>query len=593
MKEEQKKLTYLKGSEFLTKDSQPEDIFIPEDFTEEQSAMYDAMNQFLEQEIWPRLDEIDEKKNEVMQPILDKAAELGFLGPSIPFGYDGLDLDYTSVTLLAEAAGAGYSFGPALLAHTGIGTLPILYFGTEEQKKKYLPKLAKGEYIGCYCLTEPGSGSDALSAKTKATLSSDGKYYILNGEKIWITNGGMAGIFIVFAQVDGDKFTGFIAEKGFEGLSVGEELQKMGIKGSSTVPVYFDECKIPKENVLGEIGKGHQIAFNILNDGRLKLGSATVGAAKRTAELAQNYAKERIQFGKPIAAFGAIQHKLAAQIIRIYAIESALYRTAQYTKNMEGSLLSKGKNKGEALLGASREYAVESAIMKVMGSEMLDFVIDEGVQIYGGYGFSEEYPMARIYRDSRINRLFEGTNEINRLLTVDMLMKRALKGELDLLGPAKKIRKELTSMPQPENIEGPLAEERKGVKNMKKAFLMVAGAAAQEAGEKLEEEEEVVMNIADMLMETYLAESALLRTLKLTERQGADKSGHQVNMTKVIVRTSLEKIGISGREAVSGFAGGDLLRILYLGLKRFTRIEPENLKELRRKVARKALNWNE
>ncbi len=583
--ETQEHLAYLKGGEFLVKDVNPSDVFIPEEFTDEQKQIKEAVQEFLEKEVYPKLDEIDEKKNEVMQPLMKKAADLGLLGPAIPVEHGGMELDYISITILSEAVGSGHSFPAAILAHTGIGTLPILYFGTEEQKKKYLPSLASGEKIGCYCLTEPGSGSDALAAKTKAVLSDDGKHYILNGEKIWITNGGMADTFIVFAQVDGEHFTGFIAEKDFEGLSIGEELKKMGIKGSSTVPVYFDDCKVPKENLLGEIGKGHHIAFNILNDGRLKLGAATLGAAKRTAELSRGYTQERKQFGKSLSDFGAIKHKLAEQAIRIYATESALYRTAQYVQNIEKDYLSQGSTKGEAMLGASKEYAMECAILKVYGSEMVDYVIDEGVQMYGGYGFSEEYPMARNYRDARINRLFEGTNEINRLLTIDMLVRRAMKGEVDIMTPAKQIQQELTSMPSPEDIEGPMAEEKKAIKNMKKAVLMIAGAAYQEVGQQLQEEEEIVMNMADMMLETFIAESTLLRTLKLIEKHGEEAHQHEANMTQVQVRNAMAKIDTAGREAVAGFAEGDMLRMLNMGMKRFTKLEAVNLKELRRSIA--------
>ncbi len=587
--ETKEQLAYLKGGEFLVKDVNPADIFIPEEFTEEQLQIKEAVQDFLEKEIYPKLDEIDEKKNEEMRPIMEKAAQLGLLGPAIPQDYDGLELDYISITLLSEAVGSGHSFPAAILAHTGIGTLPILYFGTDHQKQKYLPALAKGEKIGCYCLTEPGSGSDALSASAKAELSDDGKHYVLNGEKIWITNGGMADTFIVFAQVDGEHFTGLIAEKDFEGLSIGEELKKMGIKGSSTVPVYFDDCKVPKENLLGEIGKGHHIAFNILNDGRLKLGAATLGAAKRTAELSGQYTKERKQFGKSLSEFGAIKHKLAEQAIRIYATESALYRTAQYVQNIEKDYLSQGYTKGDAMLGASKEYAMECAMMKVYGSEMVDYVIDEGVQMYGGYGFAEEYPMARSYRDARINRLFEGTNEINRLLTVDMLVRRAMKGEIDIMTPAKQIQGELTSMPSTDDEEGILVEEKKGVKHMKKAVLMAAGAAYQEVGQQLQEEEEIVMNLADMMMETFIAESTLLRTLKLIEQNGEEAHQHEMNITHVQVRKSMEKINTAGREAIAGFAQGDMLRMLNMGMKRFTKLEAVNLKNLRRAVAERVL----
>ncbi|MCH8903948.1 MAG: acyl-CoA dehydrogenase family protein, partial [Bacteroidetes bacterium] len=447
MSDTKSKDTFLKGGEFLVKETDPNSVFIPQEFDEEQRMIADMCREFLDAHIFPNLDRIDAHEEGLMESLLDKAGELGLLGFNLPEEYGGFGKDFVATTLMTEVLGAGHSFPVSMLAHTGIGTLPILYFGTDELKKKYLPKLATGEFKGCYALTEPGSGSDALSAKTKAILSDDKKYYIVNGQKMWITNSGFADVFTVFVQVDGDKFTGMIIDGDTEGLTLGEEENKLGIKGSSTRQVFFTDCKVPVENILGEIGKGHLIAFNILNIGRFKLGAAAVGAAKNISSQSVAYANERIQFKQKISAFGAIQHKLAEQAIRTFACESALYRTAKLIDQTEKSLVAEGKSYGDALLGAAKEYAVECAMLKVVCSEMLDYVVDEGLQIYGGFGFSEEYPMARAYRDARINRIFEGTNEINRLLTVDMLIKRNMKGEIDLMGPAKQIAAELVSVP--------------------------------------------------------------------------------------------------------------------------------------------------
>jgi len=585
--------TAIKGGEWLVKETNPIDIFIPEDFSEEQKMVMDMCQQFLDAEVLPVIERIDKQEEGLMPLLMQKAGEQGLLSVSIPEEYGGMGKDFVTTMITAEGLGGGFSFSVAVAAHTGIGTLPILYFGTEAQKEKYIAKLGSGEWKASYGLTEPNSGSDALGAKTTATLTDDGKHYLLNGQKCWITNGGFADVYTVFAKIDGDKFTGFIVDRNTEGFTLGPEEHKMGIKGSSTVQLYFQDAKVPVENVLGEIGKGHIIAFNILNIGRIKLAAAAFGGCKRAATTTIQYANTREQFKHPIANFGAIKYKLAEMATRIWADETAVYRCSQNIGDKEHELMAAGKPFAEALLGAAEEFAIECAILKVHGSEVLDYVVDEGVQVHGGNGFSDEYIISKAYRDSRINRIYEGTNEINRLLTVDMVLKRAMKGRLDLMGAAMNVQKELMSIPDFGNDdEGAFAKESKYVTNMKKAILMVAGAAVQKLMMKIEGEQEILMNIADMAIETYVAESCLLRVMKQVNKVGEAAYTEQTDMMRIYLNDAMDKVNKAGKEAINSFADGDEQRMMLLGLKRFTKAEPFNSKEARRRVAAKLIAEN-
>jgi alkylation response protein AidB-like acyl-CoA dehydrogenase len=578
----------IKGGEFLIRETQASEIFIPEDWNEEQRMIAQTCREFLEQAVFPRLDEIDSMKDPGLMPaILDKAGALGLLGTSVPQEYGGFGMDFNTTMLVSEVFGGGHSVAVALSAHTGIGTLPILYYGNEDQKKRYIPKLATGEWKAAYCLTEPDSGSDANSGKSRATLSADGKHYIINGQKMWITNGGFADVFIVFAKIDDDKnLSAFIVEKSFGGITMNEEERKMGIKGSSTRQIFFNDCKVPVENLLSERGNGFKIAVNILNVGRIKLGAAALGGSKRSISIAIDYAKQRKQFGTEIANFGAIKHKIAEMVTRVYASEAACYRAGQNIDDAYAALIANGVAPGEARLKSLEEFAIECAIMKVHGSEVLDFVVDEGVQIFGGMGFSAEGPMDRAYRDARINRIFEGTNEINRMLTIDMLLKRAMKGHLDLMTPAMEVQKELMAIPSfGEEAEGLFVAEKRVLANAKKAGLMIAGAAVQKFMMKIADEQELLMNLADILIEIYIAESCLLRVEKVLTQKGQDAEGPLTEIAMIYLHGAMEKIAACGREAIMAFAEGDELRLMLLGLKRFTRIDPYNLKNARRKVA--------
>jgi len=588
--------TALKGGEFLIKDSSAEDIFIPEELTEEQRMIQETVRDFLHNEILPVVDRIEVQEEGLAPRLLEKMAELGLLGAHMPEIYGGMELDTNTNTLIGDAIGPAGAFTVSYAAHIGIGMLPILYFGTEDQKNKYLPRLINGELKAAYCLTEPGSGSDALAAKTRADLSADGKNYILNGQKMWISNAGFADIFIVFAKIDGDKFTGFIVERNTPGLTLGAEEKKLGIKGSSTRQVFFENAPVPAENVLGQIGKGHLIAFNALNIGRFKLCALSLGGAKYSVTTAIKYANERIQFGVPIASFGAIQHKLAEQAIRIFASESALFRTSNLLELKKQEFEAEGADFAQAKLKAAEEYAIECSILKVTGSEALNFVVDETVQVHGGMGFSEEGTAARAYRDARINRIYEGTNEINRLLSIDMLLKRAMKGALDIVGPAWDVQKELASMPAFEKLEGSYAEEHKAVKDFKKAVLMVAGAAAKlqmEGKLDLKNEQEILMNVADMLADLFLAESLLLRVEKLAGMSGKVKQEVYDAILKVFLHDATLRMNKNATDALASFAEGDLLRTMLMGLKRFTKYPAQNVKALRRVIADVLVDANE
>ncbi|CUS78698.1 butyryl-CoA dehydrogenase [Candidatus Kryptonium thompsonii] len=578
--------TYTKGGSFLIQESSPENTFTPEDFTEQHKMISQTANEFVEKEVLPKIEEIEEQNWEVTLSLMRKAGEIGLLAVDIPEEYGGLGLDKTSSMLVAEEIGKASSFAVTHGAHTGIGTLPIVYFGTEEQKKKYLPKFATGELISSYALTEPNAGSDALSIRTTATLSPDGKYYILNGNKIFITNAGIADVYITFAKINGEHFTGFILEKNFEGISLGKEEKKMGIKGSSTRALNLDNVKVPIENVLGEIGKGHKIAFNILNIGRFKLGAAVIGGAKAVITESVKYAKQRKQFGKSISEFGLIKHKIGEMAIRTFVGESMVYRTAGLIDNILSGIDKSDPKANELALKGIEEYAVECSIIKVYASEILDYVVDEAVQIFGGYGYIEEYPVARAYRDSRINRIFEGTNEINRLVITGMLLKRAMKGELPLIPAAQKLTDEIMGIGvQEEEATGIFAEEKKLLKSAKKAGLFVAGLAVQKYMTKLEDEEEIIGRISDIIMEIYAMESAILRVEKMLARGGKNKTDIYIDIVKAFVNDSIIRVETYAKELLSAIAEGDMLRTYLTALRRLIKHIPINTISLRRKIA--------
>lgn len=580
----------LQGGEFLIKEQESKYTYIPEEINEEQAMFRSMTMDFLDREVHPLREKIDKQSEnpDLIPKLMVEAGKLGMLSAALPEEYGGMAVDFNTETFLSEDLGTSQSFSVAVAAHTGIGTLPFLYYGTEDQKKKYLPGLGNGSLKAAYCLTEPDSGSDALSAKTKAVLSGD--EWVLNGGKMWITNGGFADIFTVFAQVDGDKFTAFIVEKGTPGLTIGKEEVKLGIKGSSTCQVFLENVKVPKENLLGEVGKGHKIAFNVLNIGRFKLCAMVMGACKKSIDIATHYANERVQFGVPISSFGAIQQKIAQMAIYTYATESATYRVSGLIQDKIEALMSEGKSKVEAKLLAAEAYSVECALLKVLGSESLDYVVDEAVQIFGGTGYSEDYPVASMYRDARINRIFEGTNEINRMLSVGQILKKAMKGEIDLMGPAMKIQEELMEIPDFEDADDSvvLYQEHKSVNQAKKAILMLAGAAAKKYMLELEKKQEILMNLADMLIHVFTAESIILRTKKLVDKS-TSKSEYQIAMTQCYVNDALEKMYLSGKHLLAEFAEDDMLIMMHMGLKRFTKYPIINTLALKKKIAKKLI----
>ena len=549
---------------------------------------------FLAAEIYPHLDRIDAQEDGLMESLLDKAGELGLLGVSVPEAYGGFGKNFNTAMLVADVIGAGHAFAVALSAHTGIGTLPILYYGNDAQKEKYVPKLATGEWKAAYCLTEPNSGSDANSGRTSAKLNAEGTHYLINGQKMWITNGGFADIFIVFAKIDDDKnLTAFIVERGFGGITMNPEEHKLGIKGSSTRQLFFNDCPVPVENMLSERENGFKIAVNILNVGRIKLGAATIGSSRRVISQAINYANERVQFGLTISKFGAIRYKLAEMAVRNFAVESAAYRAGQHIDDAYDALVADGMDAAAAKLKATEQFAIECAILKVWGSEMLDYVVDEGVQIYGGMGYSADAPMERAYRDSRINRIFEGTNEVNRLLIVDMLLKRALKGELDLMGPAEAVAGELMAIPDFSGADdAPFAYEQKLLTNLKKVGLLVAGAAVQKLMMTLQKEQEILMNIADIIGDVYLAESTLLRAEKLVQQRGEEAVQRQVDMARIYLHSTIDRVYLAGKEALHSFAEGDELKMMLVGVRRFTKADPYNIKDARQRVAQALIEAN-
>jgi alkylation response protein AidB-like acyl-CoA dehydrogenase len=582
--------TKISGGSFLLEERKPDEVFTPEDFTEQHLLIGQTAEEFAVNEIIPNIEKMEHKDFSITRDLLKKAGELGLSSAEIPEAYGGLEMDKVTAAVIADHIAKYAGFATTWGGHTGIGTLPIVYFGTEEQKKKYLPRLAAGEIVGAYALSEASSGSDALNCRAHAELSKDGKHYILNGEKMWITNAGFADLFTVFAKVDGEKFTAFLVEKTFPGFSIGAEEHKMGIRGSSTCPIILNDCKVPAENMLGEIGKGHIIAFNILNVGRFKLGAMCVGGARLSLENAIRYAKQRKAFGKVIADFGLVREKLANMAVGIYTGEALVYRTVGMMDVALSEVDKTGADAAKETRKAIEEYAVECSIIKVWGSEMVGFVVDETVQIYGGYGFVEEYPAERAYRDARINRIFEGTNEINRLIITGFLLKRALSGQLPLMPAIKKLMDEVLSGPSAgDELEGPLADERKLVMSAKKLGLFVAGAGTQKYMQAIQDQQEVMGAIADMVIETYAMESAVLRAQKVAERNGEAAASLPIAMTRVYLSQAMEKIEAAAKKVIAAVADGDMLRTQLAILRRLAKHEPFNTIELRQQIAQKVI----
>src|SRR6202166_3111152 len=582
--------TKILGGSFLLEERNPAEVFTPEDFSEQQQMIGQTTEEFAVNEILPQSEKIEHKDYAISRDLLKKAGDLGLSGVEVPEAYGGLDMDKVTAAIIADHMAKYAGFATTWGAHSGIGMLPIVYFGTEEQKKKYLPRLAAGETVGAYCLSEATSGSDALNCRARAELSQDGKHYILNSEKMWITNAGFADLFTVFAKIDGEKFTAFLVEKTFPGFSVGAEEHKMGIRGSSTCPLILNDCKVPAENVLGEIGRGHVIAFNILNVGRFKLGAMCVGGARVSLENALGYAKQRKAFGKIIADFGLVREKIANMAVGIFTGESMVFRTVGMMDVALSEIDKASADAARETRKAIEEYAVECSIIKVWGSEMVDYVVDETVQIYGGYGFVEEYPAERAYRDSRINRIFEGTNEINRLIIAGFLLKRAMTGQLPLMPAIKKLMEEVLSGPSmQEELEGPLPEERKLVAQAKKLGLFAAGAATQKYMQAIQDQQESMGAIAEMTIEAYAMESAVLRAQKIVQAKGEDGAALPVAMTRVYLSQAMEKVESAARKVIAAVADGDMLRTQLAILRRLAKYEPFNTIELRQQIAQKVI----
>ena len=577
------------GGSFLLESRRPDEVFAPEDFSEQHLLIAQTAEEFAQNEIIPNIEKMEHKDFSVTRDLLRKAGELGLSAVEIPEAYGGLEMDKVTAAVIADHIAKYAGFATTWGGHTGIGTLPIVYFGTDEQKKKYLPRLAGGEIVGAYALSEASSGSDALNCRARATLSADGKHYVLNGEKMWITNAGFADLYTVFAKVDGEKFSAFLVERTFPGFSVGAEEHKMGIRGSSTCPIILNDCQVPVENVLGEIGKGHVIAFNILNVGRFKLGAMCVGGARSSLDNAIAYAKQRKAFGKVIADFGLVREKLANMAALAYVGESLVFRTVAM---MDGALAAVDKSAADAAkqtLKAIEEYAVECSIIKVWASEMVDYVVDETVQIYGGYGFVEEYPAERAYRDARINRIFEGTNEINRLIISGFLLKRAMTGQLALMPAIKQLMNEVLSGPATADAEGLLAEEHQLVASAKKLGLFAAGAATQKYMQAIQDQQEIMGAIADMVIEIYAMESAVLRTTKIAAKNGEAAAALPIAMTRVYLSQAMDKIESAAREIIAAVADGDMLRTQLAILRRLGKRDPYNTLELRQQIAQKMI----
>ena len=580
------------GGSFLLEERQTADVFTPEDFSEQHQMIGQTAEEFAVNEILPQAEKIEHKDYSVSRGLLKKAGDLGLSGVEIPEAYGGLEMDKVTAAIIADHIAKYAGFATTWGAHSGIGLLPIVYFGTEEQKKKYLPRLAAGEIVGAYALSEATSGSDALNCRARAVLSPDNKHYILNGEKMWITNAGFADLFTVFAKIDGEKFSAFLVERTFPGFSVGNEEHKMGIRGSSTCPIILNDCKVPVENLLGDVGKGHIIAFNILNIGRFKLGAMCVGGARVSLESAVAYAKQRKAFGKTIGDFGLVREKIANMATLIYVGESLVYRTVGMMDTLVSEIDSASPDGAKERRKAIEEYAVECSILKVWGSEMIDYVVDETLQIYAGYGFVEEYPAERAYRDARINRIFEGTNEINRLIITGFLLKRAMSGQLPLMPAIKKLMDEVLSGPSVgEEIEGPLAlsEERKLVVQAKKLGLFVSGAATQKYMQTIQDQQEVMGAIADMTIEIYAMESAVLRAQKMVEQKGEASAALPIAMTRVYLTQALERVEAAAKKVIADVAEGDMLRTQLAIVRRLSKHEPFNTIALRQRIAQKTI----